>query len=136
MSNSRKNKCRATLPDVLYTTEREICETGKTITVDITITVSEGIMPVNIHITMPEGPLQECLLFVAEELKRRAAEKGVPLNRIVQKGEPYFLTRFMGFNPKTRRVMYRIHKVAGIGGPSARRTNANAGGDTDSSGNT
>ena len=63
----------------------------------------------DIAITIPNG-LDSGLwiAFVAGALKRKAEKRGCPLTSLKEAGKPYFSTRFLSFDPKTRRVTYRI----------------------------
>lgn len=65
----------------------------------------------DIAITIPNG-LDSGLwiAFVAGALKRKAEKHGCPLNSPKEAGKPYFSTRFLSFDQKTRRVTYRIEK--------------------------
>ena len=63
----------------------------------------------DIAITIPNGLDSELwIAFVAGALKRKAEKQGYPLNALKEAGEPYFYTRFLSFDQKTRRVTYRI----------------------------
>lgn len=65
----------------------------------------------DIAITIPNG-LDSGLwiAFVAGELKRKAEKRGCPLTSLKEAGKPYFSTRFLSFDPKTRLVTYQIEK--------------------------
>ena len=71
-------------------------------------------MSVDIHITIPDGmTLSNRIAFVAGALKRKAEKQGCPLNSPKEAGKPYFFTQLLGFDPKKRRVTYRIEKITG-----------------------
>lgn len=68
----------------------------------------------DIAITIPNGLDSELWIdFVAGALKRKAEKQGCPLNSPKEAGKPYFFTQLLGFDPKKRRVTYRIEKITG-----------------------
>ena len=68
----------------------------------------------DIAITIPNGlDSRLWIAFVAGVLKCKAEKQGCPLNSPKEAGKPYFFTQLLGFDPKKRRVTYRIEKITG-----------------------